>query len=302
VANGSNEQNVERHTDQTAGGDAGTTLARASQSEAQLKAKTIARVLDLPPDSYNDVVGNVITNNLRRNPNGHQVLNSDMRSYGNIEGIDVIQRDPNTGAAVIDKATGKPQTVDASTLTNGQLADALQGAIKQYKANEAEFEGIEHSRGLDKVGAELTRTRPLIEAKVKETMLSVLTPEALRDPNIGDKVGSLLTSKDAPPPELFKTPEALQQFLTLRSEVQAFNAKSDHYRDEEAQIRSDMTKQGKFFPGKMQFCCCTNARNKSLGMMSWMLTGKQLDGSSCHRMNLKNMPDWSSAEGEKSAG
>jgi hypothetical protein len=283
-------------------GDTGTILAAASQNEGIQKSKLISKVLKLPEDKYNAAVETVVESNLKKNPNGYQVQNADGRSYGSETQLMMAERDPKSGAVVIDSTTGKPRMIEASSLTNGQLAGALQGVLKDYKANYDEFNRIEKSQGIYDTEQDLLKEKPIIEAKVAQVLPILLSSKALADPNTHDLLGKLILSADPLPPGLFKSKEAEQQFSALRTEVQSFTAKSTDLETKQTVIRADMARQGRFFPGKMNLCCCTNARNKSLGMMNWALNGNVLSGAACHMLSLPNLANWSALKSDGEIG
>jgi hypothetical protein len=290
---GSDRTHVDEAPQEATAGDTSVILAAASQKEGMHKSKLISTVLKLPEGKYNDAVEAVVESNLRKNPNSLQVQNADGRSYGSETKLMIEERDPKTGAVVIDSKTGQPRLVEASTLTNGQLAGAMQGVLKDYKAKFEEFNRREKSEGIYDTEQALLKEKPALEARVAQVLPTILSPKAIADPATHDLIGKLILSSDPPPAGLFKSKDAEQQFLALRSDVQSFTARSTDLETKQTGIQADMATQGKFFPGKMNLCCCTNARNKSLGMMNWALTGKVLDGAACHMLSLPNLANWS---------
>jgi hypothetical protein len=241
----------------------GAALASTAREAAKEKSQLIHRLSSANPANnpdVNKVVDASLLGSQGQDKGKHESRGADGKYYPGTTQLTVPEINPQTG-----KPTGR--TIVADKLSNGDLATLLDQTVARYAANETNYKDALAKSGLPQ------KTLNDQYSDVAQS-LKLGSPGGMTDDNFQRLLASPGQLSDADR-KLFQNlgPGAIKDFTNLKERL-AFD--------------ENMKKQGKFFPGKMQLCCCVNGRNKALGMISWATSGSPPENSSCHAMHFEN--------------
>lgn len=234
------------------------------------------------PEKYNAIVGKAAIDILRKEPDAKTV-----------QGRNVDEYDNKGNKVRIKDASGKE--IDLDQETNQALSDRLKQALdkksEDLKNYEQEFEKqfAQNHPELLKDKADFEAKREALQGQSAQFQKQV--GELAREHKLTRKELKFLLSGDGLSQEESealnkKLPKTAQEKLkeeygAFNSELEKFKKDSQPVQEAIKKVMEKMSETGLFPPGKQADCCCRDARQKALAILSRIENGAVPDGAAC---------------------